>query len=167
MGKYTNEEDRRQLISLIVRTVLGIAVTFGLLCWYAGGLPKDIAAFFSLRNLLQSIFPAVIFASVIFFITQKYFSAIEMWKILLLNFCLGNVVPWLNILLVFLFRIRSGSLLPLLSLDLLIAIAANLALYIKCCKTDNAERSLPASIGVYLLAYLCLFVPLSFLSIFL
>lgn len=30
MGKYTNEEDRRQTVSLIVRTLLGIAVTFGL-----------------------------------------------------------------------------------------------------------------------------------------
>ena len=36
MEKYTNEEDKRQTVSLIVRTLLGIAVTFVLLCRYSG-----------------------------------------------------------------------------------------------------------------------------------
>lgn len=159
MGKYTNEEDRRQRVSLIVRTLLGIAVTFGLLCWYSGGLPRGVEYFFAPENLLKNIIPALIFVTVIFFITRKYFSSVDMWKILLLNFCLGNGLPWLNPLIVFLFSIRSGGLLPLLSLDLFIAIAANLTLYLKFCRSDNAERSLPASIGVYLLAYLSFFVP--------
>lgn len=97
MGKYTNEEDRRQTVSLIVRTLLGIAVTFGL--------------------------------------------------------------PWLNPLLAFLFYIGRGGQLPLFALDILIVIVANLILYLKFGKSDNAERTLPASIGVYLLAYLSFFVP--------
>lgn len=166
MGKYTNAEDRRQTVSLIVRTLLGIAVTFGLLCWYSGGLPEGAEEFFRPDNLLKNILPAVIFAAVIFIITRKYFSSVDMWKILLLNFCLGNGLPWLNPLIVFLFFIRSGGVLALLSLDLFIAIAANLALYLKFGKSDNAERSLTASIGVYLLSYVCLLAPIAFLGVF-
>ena len=166
MGKYTNEEDRRQITGLIVRTVLGIAVTFGLLCWYSGGLPRGVEKFFAPENLLKNILPAVIFVAVIFVITRKYFSSVDMWKILLLNFCLGNGLPWLDPLLVFLFSIMSGGFLTLLSLDLLIVTAANLTLYLQCGRTDNAERSLPASIGVYLLSYLCLFVPIGFYGAF-
>ena len=37
MGKYTNPEDRREIISLVVRTLLGIACTIGLLCWFSEG----------------------------------------------------------------------------------------------------------------------------------
>ena len=39
VGKYTNAEDRREVISVIVRTVLGIITTFLLLCWFSGGVP--------------------------------------------------------------------------------------------------------------------------------
>lgn len=159
MGKYTNEEDKRQTVSLIVRTVLGIAVTFGLLCWYSGGLPRGVEDFFAPANLLKNIIPALIFAAVIFLLTRKYFSSVDMWKILLLNFCLGNGMPWLNPVIVILFYIGRGGQLPLLALDILIVIAANLTLYLKFGKSDNAERTLPASIGVYLLAYLSFFVP--------
>lgn len=166
MGKYTNEEDRRQITGLIVRTVLGITVTFGLLCWYSGGLPGGAKKFFAPENLLKNILPAVIFGAVIFIITRKYFSSVDMWKILLLNFCLGNGLPWLNPLIVFLFFIRNGGLLSLLLLDLIIVIFVNLTLYLKCGRTDNAERSLPASLGVYLLAYLCLLAPIAFWGVF-
>lgn len=166
MGKYTNADDRRQTVSLIVRTVLGIAVTFGLLCWYSGGLPGGVEKFFAPENLMKNILPALIFAAVIFIITRKYFSSVDMWKILLLNFCLGNGLPWLNPMIVFLFSIRSGGVPALLSLDLFIAITANLSLYLKFGKSDNAERSLPASIGVYLLSYLCLLAPIAFWGVF-
>ena len=44
VGKYTNEEDRREVISVIVRTVLGIITTFLLLSWFSGGLPFHLSA---------------------------------------------------------------------------------------------------------------------------
>lgn len=164
MGKYTDQEDRRQITSFIIRTVLGIAVTFGLLCWYSGGLPKGVEDFFTPDNLLKNIIPILILAAVIFVITRKYFSSVDMWKILLLNFCLGNGLPWLNILLYRLFIIR--NVFPsLLYLDILITAAANLALCLK--SKDNNERSIPASIGVYLLAIICFFAPLPFMGVFL
>ena len=72
MGKYTNEEDRRQRVSLIVRTLLGIAVTFGLLCRYSGGLPRDVEYFFAPDNLLKNIIPALIF--VVFLLSRKILS---------------------------------------------------------------------------------------------
>jgi len=53
MGKYTNPEDyRREIISLVVRTLLGIACTIGLLCWYSEG---DISFGIS-DDLSQEIF---------------------------------------------------------------------------------------------------------------
>lgn len=173
MGKYTNEEDRRERLSLIIRTLLGIAVTFGLLCWYSGGLPGGAGNIFVPDDLFKNIIPAVILAAVIFILTRQYFSSVAMWKILLLNFCLGNVLFWLDPLLGvlvsligFAFSVRINSPLPLLSLELIMVTAANLTLYLKCSKGDNAARPLPASIGVYLLALICFFSPLLFMVFF-
>lgn len=90
MGKYTNEEDRREIISVIVRTVLGIITTFLLLCWFSGGVPFHLNGDMFLSG---HFWGTVIFLIILFGAGYLLFSRAELWKILLTNFCLGIAVP--------------------------------------------------------------------------
>lgn len=56
MNKYADPEDRRELISLIVRTVLGIITTFVLLCLMAGGPPHGILSHIVFAGIVLGIF---------------------------------------------------------------------------------------------------------------
>lgn len=56
MNKYADPEDRRELISLIVRTVLGIITTFVLLCLMAGGPPHGILSHLVFAGIALGIF---------------------------------------------------------------------------------------------------------------
>lgn len=146
VGKYTNEEDRREIISVIVRTVLGIITTFLLLCWFSGGVPFHLNGDMFLSG---HFWGTVIFFIILFGAGYLLFSRAELWKILLTNFCLGIAVPICRVVL---FDILFLGLwcIP----DLVLIFAANFILYLKSSRTDNVKRSLPAAFGVYILALL-------------
>lgn len=46
VGKCTNAEDRREVVSVIVRTILGIITTFLLLCRFSGCISLHCLHFF-------------------------------------------------------------------------------------------------------------------------
>ena len=167
VGKYTNEEDRREIISIIVRTVLGIITTFLLLCWFSGGVPFHLNGDVFLSGRFWG---TVIFLIILFGAGYLLFSRAELWKILLTNFCLGIAVPicrgvffvvlfvelWFSHFSLAIYENISDILfLGLWCIpDLVLIFAANFILYLKSSRTDNVKRSLPAAFGVYILALL-------------
>lgn len=168
VGKYTSAEDRREVISVIVRTILGIITTFLLLSWFSGGFPFHLSADMFLS---RSFLTAFLCFWAVFAVGYLLFSRVELWKIMLTNFCLGIAVPILRAALFFVFlSFHAGFLMyggmPAVDIfdmkilgfmcisDLVMIFAANLVLYLKCSKTDNVTRSFPAAFGVYILALL-------------
>ncbi len=163
VGKYTNEEDRREIISVIVRTVLGIITTFLLLCWFSGGVPFHLNGDMFLSGRFWG---TVIFLIILFGAGYLLFSRAELWKILLTNFCLGIAVPICRVVFfVVLWFFPFGlaiyeNIFDILFLglwcipDLVLIFAANFILYLKSSRRDNVKRSLPAAFGVYILALL-------------
>lgn len=163
MGKYTNAEDRREVISVIVRTVLGIITTFLLLCWFSGGVPFHLNGDIFLSGRFWG---TVIFLIILFGAGYLLFSRAELWKILLTNFCLGIAVPicrvvFFVVLWFFPFSLAIyENIFDILFLglwcipDLVLIFAANFILYLKSSRTDDVKRSLPAAFGVYILALL-------------
>lgn len=163
VGKYTNEEDRREIISVIVRTVLGIITTFLLLCWFSGGVPFHLNGDVFLSGRFWG---TVIFLIILFGAGYLLFSRAELWKILLTNFCLGIAVPICRVVFfVVLWFFPFGlaiyeNIFDILFLglwcipDLVLIFAANFILYLKSSRRDNVKRSLPAAFGVYILALL-------------
>lgn len=163
VGKYTNEEDRREVISVIVRTILGIITTFLLLSWFSGGFPFHLSA-----DMFMSghFWGTVIFFIILFGAGYLLFSRAELWKILLTNFCLGIAVPicrvvFFVVLWFFPFSLAIyENIFDILFLglwcipDLVLIFAANFILYLKSSRRDNVKRSLPAAFGVYILALL-------------
>ena len=157
VGKYTNEEDRREVISVIVRTILGIITTFLLLSWFSGGLPFHLSADMFMSG---SFLTALLCFGAVFAVGYLLFSRVELWKILLTNFCLGIAVPILRIALFFVLRFFRMDFLMfgfMCISDWVMIFAANLVLYLKCSETDNVKRSFPAAFGVYILALLAYF----------
>ena len=163
VGKYTNAEDRREVISVIVRTILGIITTFLLLSWFSGGFPFHLSADMFLS---RSFLTAFLCFWAVFAVGYLLFSRVELWKILLTNFCLGIAVPicrvvFFVVLWFFPFSLaiyENISDILFLGLwcipDLVLIFAANFILYLKSSRTDNVKRSLPAAFGVYILALL-------------
>ena len=163
VGKYTNEEDRQEIISVIVRTVLGVITTFLLLCWFSGGVPFHLNGDMFLSG---HFWGTVIFLIILFGAGYLLFSRAELWKILLTNFCLGIAVPicrvvFFVVLWFFPFSLAIyENIFDILFLglwcipDLVLIFAANFILYLKSSRTDNVKRSLPAAFGVYILALL-------------
>lgn len=163
VGKYTNEEDRREIISVIVRTVLGIITTFLLLCWFSGEVPFHLNGDMFLSG---HFWGTVIFFIILFGAGYLLFSRAELWKILLTNFCLGIAVPICRVVLFVVLWFFPFSLafyenifdILFLGLwcipDLVLIFAANFILYLKSSRTDDVKRSLPAAFGVYILALL-------------
>lgn len=100
VGKYTNAEDRREAISVIVRTILGIITTFLLLSWFSGGFPFHLSADMFLS---RSFLTAFLCFWAVFAVGYLLFSRVELWKILLTGFCLGIAVPILRAALFFVF----------------------------------------------------------------
>ena len=157
VGRYTNEEDRREVISVIVRTILGIITTFLLLSWFSGGLPFHLSADMFMSG---SFLTALLCFGVVFAVGYLLFSRVELWKILLTNFCLGIAVPILRIALFFVLRFFRMDFLMFGFMrisDWVMIFAANLVLYLKSSETDNVKRSFPAAFGVYILALLAYF----------
>jgi len=171
VGKYTNAEDRREVISVIVRTLLGIITTFLLLSWFSGGVPFHLSADMFLSG---SFLTALVCFGAVFAVGYLLFSRVELWKILLTSFCLGIAVPILRIALFFVLRFFHMDFLMYYGMlavgnfdmkifvfmcisDWVIIFAANLLLYLKCSETDNVKRSFPAALGVYILALLAYF----------
>ena len=167
VGKYTNEEDRREIISVIVRTILGIITTFLLLSWFSGGFPFHLSADMFMSG---SFLTAFLCFWAVFAVGYLLFSRAELWKILLTNFCLGIAVPicrvvffvvlfvelWFSHFSLAIYENISDILfLGLWCIpDLVLIFAANFILYLKSSRTDNVKRSLPAAFGVYILALL-------------
>lgn len=171
VGKYTNAEDRREVISVIVRTILGIITTFLLLSWFSGGFPFHLTAEMLLS---RSFLTALVCFGAVFAVGYLLFSRVELWKILLTSFCLGIAVPILRIAVFFVLLFFHVDFLMYYGMsavdifdmkifgfmcisDLVMIFAANLVLYLKCSKTDNVKRSFPAAFGVYILALLAYF----------
>ena len=170
VGKYTNEEDRREVISVIVRTILGIITTFLLLSWFSGGLPFHLSADMFMSG---SFLTAFLCFGAVFAVGYLLFSRVELWKILLTNFCLGIAVPICRVVFFVVFFVvlwfshfslaiyENISDILFLGLwcipDLVLIFAANFILYLKSSRRDNVKRSLPAAFGVYILALLAYF----------
>ena len=163
VGKYTNAEDRREVISVIVRTLLGIITTFLLLSWFSGGFPFHLSADMFLS---RSFLTAFLCFWAVFAVGYLLFSRVELWKILLTNFCLGIAVPICRVVFFVVLWFSHFSLaiyenifdILFLGLwcipDLVLIFAANFILYLKSSRRDNVKRSLPAAFGVYILALL-------------
>ncbi|MBP1546068.1 MAG: hypothetical protein J6A37_05665 [Oscillospiraceae bacterium] len=173
MGKYTNPEDRREVISLVVRTLLGIACTIGLLCWYSGvDISFDgfgISYFEFLKALLFSEFGIIIavVCTVVFAAAKKFYQSVNAGKLLLVNFVSGAlsfVYILAFALLTMLLANISYIFVSILFYGVIFLHIAAFALtnlvFIKVNgQYDYEERSLPNAFGLFLLSVFCYGVP--------
>ncbi len=180
MGKYTNPEDyRREIISLVVGTLLGIACTIGLLCWYSEvDISFDrygVSYFEFLKHILFSglgIIIAMVCAAV-FAAAKKYYQSVNAGKLLLVNI-LSGVLTFVynliyNLIFVHLFTLLADTSFIFDSVVIIVngfyflPIAAfvltNLVFLKVNGQYDYEERSLPNAFGLFLLSVFCYGIP--------
>ena len=183
MGKYTNPEDRREVISLVVRTLLGIACTIGLLRWYSGGDVSfdryGVSYFEFLKHILFSglgiiiaIVCAVVFAS-----AHKHYQSVNAGKLLLVNFVSGALsfvyilaFALLTMLLAnFSYIFAAIFFYGVIFLPIAAFVVTNFVFFKVNGQYDYEERSLPKAFCLFLLSVICYGVPCTlwyFIAIF-
>ena len=173
MGKYTNPEDRRKVIRLVVRTLLGIACTIGLLRWYSGGDVSfdryGVSYFEFLKHILFSGLGIIIamVCAVVFASAHKHYQSVNAGKLLLVNFVSGALsfvyilafalltMLLANISYIFVSILFYG----VIFLPIAAFVVTNLVFLKVNGQYDYEERSLPNAFGLFLLSVFCYGIP--------
>ena len=173
MGKYTNPEDRRKVIRLVVRTLLGIACTIGLLCWYSGG---DVsfnsygASYYGFqKHILFSAWGiiTVVVCAAVFAASHKFYQSVNAGKLLLVNFASGSLTFVYILIFVLLSMLLSNISFMFVEilfygigfLPIAAFVLTNLVFLKVNGQYDYEERSLPNAFGLFLLSVFCYGIP--------